>query len=453
MRHDIRPATLLSLVFAASAAQAANLVENPDFDDGLTGWSVGTGAIALDDTDGLPVSPSLDVASTGSTTGSALSSCIPVDDSVHYDFRVFAKGLGGITNAGVVAYSDADCTTEITSVSSEAFRLGPAWFPIRFDDTALPDGSASVSVFLGVSQGTFDPGGEALFDHVEFGPTGSLPDGIPLGQEGLTGTWYNPNTSGQGFEFVIDPGTSGGDASLFGAWFTYDTVAGGPDSQRWFSLQATFPADASSADVTIYQNIGGNFDAPPATTAVAVGSGTLTFFSCSTALFTYAIDGGTAGSIPLSALLPNVECDQTGTPPPSDYGLSGAWYDPNTSGQGIVAEVNPVDARVFIGWYTYALSHVGDGDASEQRWLSVQGSYDVGTDSMDLTIYSSTNGTFDSGETVVSTDPVGLATLTFLTCSTATLDYAFTDGEFAGQVDSIDLVRLGPALASCPLDP
>jgi len=72
---------------------------------------------------------------------------------------------------------------------------------------------------------------------------------------------------------------------------------------------------------------------------------------------------------------------------------------------------------------------------------------------MDLTIYSSTNGTFDSGETVVSTDPVGLATLTFLTCSTATLDYAFTDGEFAGQVDSIDLVRLGPALASCPLDP
>ena len=51
----------------------------------------------------------------------------------------------------------------------------------------------------------------------------------------------------------------------------------------------------------------------------------------------------------------------------------------------------------------------------------------------------------------MSTDPVGLATLTFLMCSTATLDYVFTDGEFAGEVDSIDLVRLGPALASWPL--
>ena len=37
MRVRIRIATLLSLAIAASAAHAANLVENPDFTDGLTG--------------------------------------------------------------------------------------------------------------------------------------------------------------------------------------------------------------------------------------------------------------------------------------------------------------------------------------------------------------------------------------------------------------------------------
>jgi hypothetical protein len=453
MRHRSRTTTLLSLIFAAGAAQAANLVENPDFNDALEGWSVGTaGAISLKAGDGLPAAPSLDLASSGADIGSAISACIPIDDSAHVDFHAFVKGVSGLTAVGLFVYSDPACATSLQTLSTQAFRVGNAWFPIGFNDTELPDGTRSVQLFLAVAAGTFDAAAETLFDHVAFGPTGTLDDAIPIAREGLTGTWYNPDRSGQGFEFVIDPGSSGGNASLFGAWFTYDTIAGGPSSQRWFSLQATFPPDTTTANVTIYQNLGGNFDAPPATGAVEVGRGSLTFFSCGSALFTYGFNAGLVGATTLRNLLPSVECNETGTPPPSDYGLSGTWYDPNTSGQGIVAEVNPVAAQVFVGWYTYALDQ-GNGGAGQQRWLSVQGAYDVGSTQMDLTIYESTNGTFDSDDTVVTTNPVGLATLTFLTCTTATLDYAFTDGEFAGHVDSIDLVRLGPALASCPLDP
>ena len=45
--------------FAAVAAHAANLVENPDFSDALEGWSVGpAGAISLKASDGLPSAPS-----------------------------------------------------------------------------------------------------------------------------------------------------------------------------------------------------------------------------------------------------------------------------------------------------------------------------------------------------------------------------------------------------------
>src|ERR1700752_3579093 len=72
---------------------------------------------------------------------------------------------------------------------------------------------------------------------VEFGPTGTPPaDGIALAQEGLTGAWYNPLTSGQGFEFVVDTSaTPNGNAGLFGAWDTFDIApSGGPEKQRWY---------------------------------------------------------------------------------------------------------------------------------------------------------------------------------------------------------------------------
>jgi hypothetical protein len=58
---------------------------------------------------------------------------------------------------------------------------------------------------------------------------------------------------------------------------------------------------------------------------------------------------------------------------------------------------------------------------------------------------------FDSGSMVVTTSPVGTATMTFLTCFDATLDCAFTGGELAGVRGSIDLTRLGAALTGCPL--
>jgi hypothetical protein len=456
MRHALHVAFSLAFATAAGAAHASNLVPNPEFDDGLDGWSLGTetGSLAIVANDGIPAAPSIDVAGDASTLAAiALSSCIVIDDSTNVDFFAYVKSIAGNPLAGVQAYSDAACTAPLSAIGVAPGNERPFWREISFTDTPLPTGTHSVQVLLTMEAGAVGDPAEALYDHVAFGPTGTIPgDRIALAQEGLTGTWYNANTSGQGFELVVDPGANGGDASLFGAWFTYDFAPGGPDSQRWFSLQASFDPSSASADVTIYQNVGGTFASPPGTAAVPVGSGTLTFFSCDSGLFTYAFDGGAEGSIPVHNLMPNVECGETGTPAPSDYGLSGTYYDRGASGQGIIVEVNPVNAQVFFGWYTYSLGHEG-GDASEQRWFSAQGSYEVGTDQMDLLLYASTGGTFDSGETPVTTVPVGLATITFNSCSSATLDYAFTDGELAGETGSIDMSRLGAALASCPLAP
>src|SRR4029078_7327370 len=99
------------------------------------------------------------------------------------------------------------------------------------------------------------------------------------------------------------------------------------------------------------------------------------------------------------------------SPRPSVLRFAGALYEPGTGGQGFVININPVDAQVFVGWYTYA----ADGDTSEtgQRWFSAQGSYTVGSLTMELTVFESTGGTFASSGTDVTTNPVGTAQISF----------------------------------------
>jgi hypothetical protein len=273
---------------------------------------------------------------------------------------------------------------------------------------------------------------------------------VNVNQEGLSGTWYNPDTSGQGmqFQFSPDDGNSG-EGTLFGAWYTYDIVAGTENSQRWYSVQTELTGDAESADVRIYRNTDGNFDAGPVTSAEQVGTGTLTFPTCDTGEFAYTLDDGRAGTIPLRRLLPNVECVTTGVPtnPQSDFGYTGPWYNTATGGQGMLIEVNPSDGQVFAGWYTYAEAGEGAG-ATGQRWFSAQAPFTAGDRTFDLTVFASTGGVFDTGGGV-STEPVGTATLTFTSCTEGTFDYTFTAGELTGMSGSIPLTRLGPVPQSC----
>jgi len=449
--------SLLTLGLAsAGIAHAANLVPNPDFDDGLDGWTqIGTGTATADDSIGLPTPPSAHLV-VDTTQGIGLeSSCMPVDDGDHYDFHMNALAHTGEFSGRVEPFSDTDCTDPLTTVDT-AILSGSGEFGLF--DFALPDGSQSAKVLLMGSvtdEGVFP---DVNFDSVAFGPTGTVPSGnINIAQEGLTGGWFNPLTSGQGFEFVISADPVFTDLkAVFGAWYTYDIAAGDTDTQRWYSFQAgQIESGMPSVAVPIYQNIDGNFNAPPATTAQPVGTGTLSFDTCSTGLFTYTLDDGRSGAVPLQRLLSNVSCEDGGAPTgvaPSDFGLSGAWYNVETGGQGFLIEINPADAQVFVGWYAYAPAGEGQGE-SGQRWFSAQSAYTVGSTSMDLTVFASTGGTFDSSATAVATVAVGTATITFTSCTTATFDYTFTSGELMGQSGTIALSRLGSPLTSCAFPP
>ena len=200
---------------------------------------------------------------------------------------------------------------------------------------------------------------------------GTLTVAPDANQHGLTGSWYEPATSGQGFEVEIFPNLHGaGRGFTQVSWFTFDTKAGGADGQRWYTLSGEVPSGASNLALTIYRNVGGNFNAGPVTAGQAVGTATLVFSNCTSGQLTYAFTDGTgrAGTIPLTRLTQNMTCVSAGPAPTSaDFALSGNWYDPATSGQGLTIEANPASNVLFLAWYTYAPNGAAAGEAG-QRW-------------------------------------------------------------------------------------
>jgi hypothetical protein len=202
---------------------------------------------------------------------------------------------------------------------------------------------------------------------------------------------------------------------------------------------------------TLYQNVGGNFDALPVTSSTTVGHATMSFSDCTTAQLNYAFTDGTnrMGTVPLTRLTPNVSCAPGGsTPANGDFGLSGNWYDSTKAGQGFVFEVNPVAKVLFVAWYTYVVNGQAQG-ASGQRWYTGQANYTPGARSIPFALHETTGGRFDQSPPAPTTAQVGTGNVTFASCSAATLSFTFTSGSNAGQAGSIALSRVGPVPASC----
>ena len=280
------------------------------------------------------------------------------------------------------------------------------------------------------------------------------PSMLDLDQHGLTGSWYEPATGGQGVEVEIFPDLAGPRTAVVQAsWFTFDAnVVGGPERQRWYTLGGTAASGAASATLAIYQNVGGNFNAAPITAAIQVGSATLRFSACDhgTLDYTFSDGSGRTGSIDLTRLTKNVTCASSGTRPVNaDFAFSGNWFDPATSGQGITLEINPLSPVAFLAWYTYAPAGAAAG-AAGQRWYTAQSGYAPGARTLAMTIYETTGGRFDAPTTPPpGTVPAGTATLAFQSCSAATLDYSFSGGSSAGATGRIVLRRVGPVPPGC----
>lgn len=134
------------------------------------------------------------------------------------------------------------------------------------------------------------------------------------------------------------------------------------------------------------------------------------------------------------------------------WGHSGNWYDPDTSGQGIAMEVNPITEAIVVQWFTYA-EDGSDKGASYNRWYLKVGAYDpnsITEDEVTLNIYETVGGRFNRSN-VVTQRVVGTATLRYFDCQTAHLEYDFDYGYNSGRHGYIPLKRI-IANIDCSID-
>ena len=99
-------------------------------------------------------------------------------------------------------------------------------------------------------------------------------------------------------------------------------------------------------------------------------------------------------------------------------GHSGAWFNPDTSGQGQFIDVVPENQTMFVSWFTY--TDAASANPTEQRWLTALGNYSGNSAVLDL--YETLGGKFDDPQ-AVNTNKVGEVTVSFSNCELGQMAY------------------------------
>lgn len=122
----------------------------------------------------------------------------------------------------------------------------------------------------------------------------------------FNGSWYNPQTGGQGFLFDVLAESN----TFFAAWFTFDQTSTttnkasiiGSSDQRWLTAQGPL-GEGNSVDLNIYNTSGGIFNDPTSVGSEIVGSMTINFNDCASGSIDYYFNGSELnGSIPIKRL-------------------------------------------------------------------------------------------------------------------------------------------------------
>lgn len=182
--------------------------------------------------------------------------------------------------------------------------------------------------------------------------------GLPSIDHRFSGAWYDIEHDGEGFVIEVLE-----DNRALVYWFTYHDDG----SQRW--MLGVGGIDGNRITINeLLDTHGGRFGAnfnPADVVTNDIGSLSISFLDCSTALINYSVDDN--GAHLSTSRLTNITglgCSDQSTAP--ERGISGSWFDPSHDGEGYIIEQIDVDKAMVI-WFTY-------NDAGEQSWmLSVAG--------------------------------------------------------------------------------
>jgi len=125
-------------------------------------------------------------------------------------------------------------------------------------------------------------------------------------------------------------------------------------------------------------------------------------------------------------------------------GMTDAWFNPATDGQGMLIVVWEDIEFMFLAWFTFdterppedVLAILGEPG---QRWLTASGPYDGDTATLDLILTS--GGVFDSGDppAVNDPEPYGTVTIKWTSCNAGILTY---DIPSLGLMREIPITRI-----------
>jgi plastocyanin len=136
-----------------------------------------------------------------------------------------------------------------------------------------------------------------------------------------------------------------------------------------------------------------------------------------------------------------------------DRRVAGAWFNPPTSGQGFLVDVDEATRFMFVAWFTYERAGASGAAAAklgapEHRWLTAQGNY--AGDTATLRLFRTSGGRFDQGGGTSTVD-VGTLTFRFESCAAGIATYAITtDGGLAGSIPIQRVLPGTPASCSAP---
>ena len=260
---------------------------------------------------------------------------------------------------------------------------------------------------------------------------------------GHAGAWFNSATSGQGQLIDVEPESQ----FMFVSWFTYtDAASDNPNEQQWYTAQGNYTGNTAVLD--LFETLGGKFDDPKEVTTTRVGEVTLSFSDCEQGQMTYSLDEeGLQGTFPLLRVIPgsgNVCEELSGNTTQAvdiNAGMDGAWFDPDTSGQGYFIDAHPDPEGgnfIFVSWFTY-----GNATASGLRWLTAQGGFEGSMAEID--VFETTGGSFDDPQ-ATSTTQVGTMSLDFTDCSNALLAYSLPANGAEGDMAITRVLPGGQAL-------
>jgi hypothetical protein len=125
--------------------------------------------------------------------------------------------------------------------------------------------------------------------------------------------------------------------------------------------------------------------------------------------------------------------------PPGGSGINaghaGAWFNPETSGQGQFIDVVPEDQFMFISWFTF--TNADSDHPFEQHWFTAQGTYSGNTAVLDL--FETLGGKFDDPQEVTTTQ-IGEVILSFSDCEQGQMTYSLGEEELQGKFPLIRVI-------------